>query len=327
MGYGLALAAALLFQIMDVGYLAHFLFWAALALPVLSLLLTLPALAGCRGTLTAAAPAGERGTPVRFRSGVGCRGPLPPPRVVARLALGNALTGETARRRVVLTGLPDRAEGLGAWTDWENPHCGRLTCRVERLRVVDGLGLFSLPVPRPQARSVLSLPHRLDLPLPPALAGEEEAAGPLTPRPGGGPGEDYDLRPYRPGDPVSAIHWKLSSKRDEPVVRETLEPRREGLALTFDHFGPPEDLDGVLDRLYTWSLQLLSQGRSHTVAWLHPVTGEPRRFLVADRRTLDRCLSAALSDPAPAAGRSIREGGSLRGGRTVHLLPDGEVAV
>ena len=138
-GCGLALAGALLFQILDVGYLAHFLFWAALALPVLSLLLTLPALAGCRGTLTAAAPAGERGTPVRFRSGVGCRGPLPPPRVVARLALGNALTGETARRRVVLTGLPDRADGLGAWTDWETPHCGRLTCRVERLRVVDGL--------------------------------------------------------------------------------------------------------------------------------------------------------------------------------------------
>lgn len=297
MGYGLALAAALLFQIMDVGYLAHFLFWAALALPVLSLLLTLPALAGCRGTLTAAAPAGERGTPVRFRSGVGCRGPLPPPRVVARLALGNALTGETARRRVVLTGLPDRAGALEAWTDWENPHCGRLTCRVERLRVVDGLGLFALPVPRPQARSVLSLPHRLDLPLPPALAGEEEAAGPLTPRPGGGPGEDYDLRPYRPGDPVSAIHWKLSSKRDELVVRETLGGEKARVVITVELFGDAEQLDRVLERLWTTSLALLAAQVPHQVLW---TDGDVQEAQVTCRKELLACMERLLSRPAPA---------------------------
>ena len=126
---------------------------------------------------------------------------------------------------------------------------------------------------------------------------------------------------------MSAVHWKLSSKRDELVVRETLEPREEGLVLTFDHFGAWDGLDGVLDRLLTWSGALLAEGRSHTVAWLHPETGELRRFLVADRRGLERCLAAALSEPAPAAGRSIREAGDLRGYKQVHLLPDGEVAV
>ena len=164
------------------------------------------------------------------------------------------------------------------------------------------------------------------MPPPAALRGEAEASGPLKPRPGGGPGEGYDLRPYRAGDPVAAIHWKLSSKRDELVVRETLEPRRQGIALTFDHFGGLDELDGVLDRLFTWSTALLAAGRSHTVAWLHPETGELRRFLVADRRTLDRCLTAALSDPAPPAGRSVRTEGLLRETRQVHLLPDGEVA-
>lgn len=38
-GCGSALAAVLLFHILDVGYLAHFLLWTALALPVVSLLL------------------------------------------------------------------------------------------------------------------------------------------------------------------------------------------------------------------------------------------------------------------------------------------------
>ena len=31
--------------------------------------------------------------------------------------------------------------------------------------------------------------------------------------------DDGDVRPYRPGDPVRKIHWKLSAKRDEPLVR------------------------------------------------------------------------------------------------------------
>ena len=325
-GYGLVLAAALLFQILDVGYLAHFLLWTVLVLPVVSLLLALPAVLRCSGRLTADASAVERGTAIRFRAAVRYRGFLPLPQVRLRLRLTNRMTGETVRRRVTFSGLPGKGGILGEPVPWESGHCGRVQCEIERLRVVDGLGLFALPAALPQPCSALSLPHRLELPLPTALRDEAEATGPLSPRPGGGPGEDYDLRPYRAGDPVTAIHWKLSSKRDELVTRETLEPRRERLALTFDHFGDWEALDGVLDRLMTWSTTLLSEGRSHTVAWLHPETGELRRFLVADQRTLHRCLGAALSDPTPSAGRSIRTEGPLRGVRVVHLLPGGEVA-
>lgn len=325
--YGLALAVALLFQILDVGYLAHFLLWTALALPVLSLLLVLPLALRCRGGLTAAAAGLERGNVLRFRCEVQYRGFLPLPMVYLRIRLTNEMTGEKERRWVILSGLPDREGALWEWTAWEGVHCGRVTCRVEKLRVLDGLGLFALPVAPPPPCSMLSLPGYLELPLPAALRGEEETKGPLKPRPGGGPGEDYDLRPYRAGDPVTTIHWKLSSKRDELVVRETLEPRQEGLTLTFDHFGTWDELDGVLDRLLTWSTALLNGGRSHTVAWLHPKTGEVRQFLVADRRTLDRCLSAILSDPTPPTGHSIRTEWSGWSGRRAHLLPDGEVAV
>ena len=237
------------------------------------------------------------------------------------------MTGEELFHRVTLSGVPGRGGGLYKWMAWDADHCGRVRCEIERLRVVDGLGLFALPIPRPQACAALALPRLLDLPLPPLLRGETEAVGPLKPRPGGGPGEDYDLRPYRAGDPVTTIHWKLSSKRDELVVRETLEPRQEGIVLTFDHFGAWDEVDGVLDRLLTWSTALLEEGRSHTVAWLHPVTGELRRFLVADRRTQSRCLSAILSDPTPPNGRSIRTEKAGGKERQFHLLPNGEVAV
>ena len=33
--------------------------------------------------------------------------------------------------------------------------------------------------------------------------------------------EAGDIRPYRPGDPVRRIHWKLSAKKDEVLIRDT----------------------------------------------------------------------------------------------------------
>ncbi len=36
-----------------------------------------------------------------------------------------------------------------------------------------------------------------------------------------------DVREYRPGDPVNRIHWKLTAKREKPVVRD-----RETLPVT-----------------------------------------------------------------------------------------------
>ena len=33
--------------------------------------------------------------------------------------------------------------------------------------------------------------------------------------------EDGDVRPYQTGDPVNRVHWKLSAKRRELLIRKT----------------------------------------------------------------------------------------------------------
>ena len=52
----------------------------------------------------------------------------------------------------------------------------------------------------------------------PGGAGEQggEPTVGLPPAARRGPGEDYDLREYRPGDPLRSVHWKLSSKSEHP---------------------------------------------------------------------------------------------------------------
>ena len=108
------------------------------------------------------------------------------------------------------------------------------------------------------------------------------------------------------------------------MVRETLEPRRRELVVSFPHFGPAEEVERTLDRLNSCCRALLEAGRPHRVRWAHPEPGAVRDFRVEDPRGLERCLEAVLSDPAPETGQDLPET-SAAGEQRVRLGPEGEV--
>ena len=58
------------------------------------------------------------------------------------------------------------------------------------------------------------------------------------PEPLGLPGNDfseiYSLRGYEPGDDVKRIHWKLTEKTDEVLVREGSRPQEDEVLLYWD---------------------------------------------------------------------------------------------
>lgn len=289
--YGAALAAALLLQIFYDRYLARFVLAGVVSMPILSLLLTLPSVFRLRLSLTADSPEMVRGTDCRWHLRVE-RPPLPAmTRLKLRLRFENQLTGWSGETRVVCFG-PPRERTFPVETE----HCGRVTCRAARVRLLDCLGLFWLPVRRPDPASVLVLPQPVplsELPLPelpePLAAGRDRTRG-----------EDYELREYRPGDPIRDIHWKLSSKRGELVVRERQGESRPLVVLEVERFGEPPRLDRVLGRLHGLSLELLERGWPHFVRWQE---GEEfPTFAVHDRASLMACLDVLLSAPAPAVG-------------------------
>ena len=251
--YGATLAGVLLFQITNDNYFGQFLLALWIALPLLSLALSLPGMTGCRLELSAAPAALERGEDGAWQISAAVRGGLPLARLTLRLREENLLTGSRESWRLVLTGVARRRPvklpaGCG--------HCGLLELRVRRARVYDLLGLFSLPAAVPEPARLLCRP------VPAAVEPPVIPEG-LGPRPSplsaarAGPGEDYDLREYRPGDPMRSVHWKLSSKWDELIVRERGEAASPLPALTLDRFGTPEELDGLLGRLLGLSRGLL----------------------------------------------------------------------
>ena len=61
--------------------------------------------------------------------------------------------------------------------------------------------------------------------------------------------EPGDIRLYQPGDPVRRIHWKLSAKRDELLIRETGKEQEHAEAETAVLSEQPEGQAGLRGRL------------------------------------------------------------------------------
>ena len=293
------LVAAFIFQITSESYLGQFTFVVAIALPVLSVLLSLPAMLSCRPVLTTRSPRVTRGEGADWQLLLEVRSPLPLARLSLRLTERNPFTGQTWRHSAVLRGGSGEPVLLAADTE----HCGFLELSAAHVRALDYLGLFSLrrPVPEPVHILVAPLPAgQRPVPLP------EGGGVHVTPTGAArkGSGEDYDLREYRPGDPLRSVHWKLSSKWDELIVKERMESPTPMPLLTFDRDGDPDSQDRIMDKLEARCRFLLTAGRPFAVLWLDG-NGKPSLHRVGDEKEREDCLLAALSSPLPPAGADL----------------------
>lgn len=212
-------------------------------------------------------------------------------------------------------------------------HCGWLSFTVEKCTLTDWLGLFPLRVKPPAPVLALVWPQSTATALGAELSSTQ--GRPLRPKPGGGPGEDYELRPYRPGDSVHAIHWKLTAKQPEgdPILRETVEPIPETLAVTYDHFGDPDDVDALLGELEGLERRFLESERPFTLCWSHPESGQITYYDVDCPDAWQRCYRALAGESAPLRGQGVPDGHPLtipgHSGpvRRIHLtLPKKEVS-
>jgi len=116
---------------------------------------------------------------------------------------------------------------------------------VKRIWIVSLIGLFSIPAYASCRAAVLVLPA----PVKPKNIITLTRGVILRPKPGGGFSEDYDLRRYRPGDPVRSIHWKVSAKFDALIIREPLVPPLHSRLIHVTKWNNASERDMILGRL------------------------------------------------------------------------------
>jgi len=127
----------------------------------------------------------------------------------------------------------------------DTSHSGITTFEVRRFWSISLLGLFSLPVNINTRASVLVLPE----PEKPANTIALQHGILLRPKPGGGFSEEHDMRIYQPGDPVRNIHWKVSAKLENLIIREPLVPPPHSRLVHIVEWTNAAERDAILGRL------------------------------------------------------------------------------
>ena len=266
------------------------------ALPWLSLLLTLPALLTVRAELevAGAVTAGQEcSATVRLISDI------PAPSFRYKFRVANAITGE---KKTLKPGQP-----------LPTAVCGRLTVASVPVGVYDYLGLFCLPLRKKPQATVYVWPDAVPLSYEPDFARRPPKR--WKPKPGGGFAENHELRLYRPGDNLQQIHWKLTAKTGKLILRESMVPIHQALRLTLDLSGTAEEINRKLGRLLWLSRLLLEKEIPFQISAL---TGNGILTWEAEsENSFNAAMTELLSTPASQAG-TLKDNRTFTG-RTYHI--------
>ena len=279
--YLAALVGAVIFCIANGRWLSWYLLLTVLATPWLSLLVSLPAMRSTRVELSAPTHLPLGGT-ATVEAAIQSHWLQLPVRM--DLQLFQPLTGET---RHILPG-----------ADLPAAHCGGLIVTPKKIACYDLLGLWKRQLaPLPPLR-IYVMPRAVPHAVPDTLA--QHLALAWRPKAGGGYSEQHELREYRPGDNLNQIHWKLSAKTGDLIIREPMEPLHNRVLLTMDLRGTPDQLDYKLGQLLWMGEYLLQESLHYSVLVL---TGDgPVERNVTDRSELQACLEALLCAPCAPNG-------------------------
>ena len=205
----------------------------------------------------------------------------------------------------------------------DTDHAGAVYCRPERIRVYDYLRLFQIPMRGGPQTEILIRPMPVEPDRRPDLS--RFLTKSLRPKPGGGFSEEHEMRTYRPGDMLRDIHWKLSAKTDDLIVREAQEPVRSKVVLTLDLCGSQEELDHILGVFLWLSNWLLEHGTPHRLIWIDPKDCSLAQEQISDEASLEQVLIRLLRSEVGQDLPSIADHHFRDADWRYHIAPEKEV--
>lgn len=175
----------------------------------------------------------------------------------------------------------------------ESVETGQIYITLEELSTRDLFGLVRFPADLRLRRVVLVEPDRIPTEVNVSDVRETEGDSDRFSllEPGRDVSETFDVRPYQPGDEVRAIHWKLSAKTDDFMVRRFVKPIHYSVVLLVELAeAEPAALESCVCYAANFSHALLDSGVMHTFAWYDGGTDEYCSFNVSSYEDLDAAV-------------------------------------
>ena len=219
----------------------RFLLCCIVLFPLVSFLFLIPGKFLCRVDLSVKGDTVSRGEPVEFAVKVKNRGLFPISRVLIRLCW--KAPGEKAVRVRHFLRCPGSGEILPL--ELSAVHCGAAYLILEKARVYDYFGLFSLSTGGGKRAEICVTP------LIEAVSSDVPEAGLLRGLDMAGEEGDLLLRDFQPGDSLRRIYWQMTARGGELQVKDF---EKEDSLKIFLNFSPQfrqqaEKWDVFLDRV------------------------------------------------------------------------------
>jgi uncharacterized protein (DUF58 family) len=206
-------------------------------------------------------------------------------------------------------------------------YCGRVDLSVLRVDVCDMLGLFYLPVPKKNGRSVSTSVYVLPELQSRTIQTDDAAdlgldsATYSTKKPGNDPSEIFQLRDYREGDARHSIHWKLSARMDRLIVREFGLPLNPSLhfLLELREDAKPAETEFLLGTVLAFSEYLMARNAVHSISWLGE-EGMLHTVSVSGADTLAAALHELLALPGQESWSTLEKFALQNAQSETHLV-------
>lgn len=159
----------------------------------------------------------------------------------------------------------------------EAEYCGTLTLHTAYIHIYDCFRLASLKKKLPASMTIHVMPRMLPADVEVVsnfryFTGESDQYSDT--QSGDDPSEIFEIRSYRPGDKIQKIHWKLTAKSEDVMIKEYSDPIGYAIVIALDMRsagGNDKNMrlfDAMIECIISISGRLIEENYYHYIAWM-----------------------------------------------------------
>lgn len=213
---------------------------------------------------------------------------LPLNRLQALIVVKDVMRGRKKRYRMSLPVIPKGESEYIRSVSFSGT--GNYEIYLQKLKIYDITGILSVRIPIRKQGAVQVMPELHDVPVRLTQATKNfygEADVYDENQPGHDKSELFQVREYRPGDRLQNVHWKLTAKQDELIVKEYSLPKACPVLLFLSYRpGKKKQLLYFLETVSSLSFSMMDAGCPHYIVWYDEAASDVMRIRVDDEESL-----------------------------------------
>ncbi|WFR56634.1 DUF58 domain-containing protein [Anaerocolumna sp. AGMB13025] len=208
----------------------------------------------------------------------------------------NTFSGEVKKENIQVA--VDQKSTQNVSCQITSKYCGNMQFEVKSVKLYDYFLIWSVNKKTRQSIQVAVMPETYEIPGDIIIENNTILADSDTYseyKPGDDPSEVFGVREYREGDKPNRIHWKLSYKQNQLMIKEFSDPIQDAVLVLMEFTCKETQksrlsiVDGLLDLAISVSYHLLVNEHVHKVSWYDKNYNAVRQFGIHNQTD---CLAA-----------------------------------